>query len=604
MKRSLLKVLNKIKSFALLHKKLLIFVLILVLGGSYFVYKRILEKNSLSYILTKVRKGDLEVVVSGSGYVNLGSEIQLKSKTGGKVVYLGVRNGDYIKKGQLILKIDDSDAQKLVRDSEISLESAKIALEKLKKPPEKDEILQARNSLEQAKEEKNKIEDNLKSEYENAIIRLNQAFKDIPDIIENIKKDLLVLYISKQDVNIDYFTNLIKYSRPEVVALRDNVYFYYEKAKNSYDDAFGYYKNLTKNSSPEDIEKVLSLTYETTKYLSDTLKNAINILESYRDFILKSQGSGVDYAYTLLNNLNSYISTINTNLNNLNLSQNNISQLKSSLNLANQTIELRQEQLNRLLRGPDELDIKSQELIVKQKENDLLNAKEKLKDYYIYSPISGRIGQINVKEGEEINAGTIIGIVSGKEKIAEINLNEVDIANVKIGDESKLTLDAVFNKTFRGKVIEIDPIGTVEQGVVSYKIKILFENPSNEIKDGMSVNADIITQRKENILLVPNQAIKNLGNQKYVEVVLDKLNFPQNRSQITINYKPNTERRFIKTGLTNDELTEIIEGLNENEIIVLRAITNNQSSNNQQRNIFQFGGPGQFRGIRTPGIRQ
>lgn len=604
MKSNLLKVLNKIKAFIFLHKKLSIFILILVLGGSYFSYKKFSNNNSQSYVLTKIMRETLEITVSGSGYVSSENQIQLKSKVSGNVVYLGAKNGDYVYKGQLTLKIDDRDIQNTITNAEISLENAKIALEKLKKPPEENEILQAQNSLEQAKLDKSKIENNLKLEYENTIIRLNQAFKDIPNIIENIKKDLFTLDISNQYFNIDFFTNLIQYSRPEVSGLKNNVYYYYEKAKNSYNEAFNYYKDLTKDSPSGDIEKTLNLSYEITKYLSETLKNAISVLEIYRDFILKSQGSGIDYVYTLLNNLNSYLSIVNTNLNNLNLSKTNISQLKNSLNLADQTINLRQEQLNRLLKGPDELDIKSQELIVKQKENDLLNAKQKLNDYYIYSPISGYIGQINVKVGEEINAGTIIGVISGKEKIAEINLNEVDVANVKIGDQVKLSLDAIPGKTFKGKVIEVDPIGTVEQGVVSYKVKILFENASDEVKDGMSVDVEIIVERKENVVLAPNQSIKSLRNQKYIEVVKENVNFEKDQNQKIINYQPNIERRFIKTGLTNDEYTEVLEGLNEGEIIVLRTISNNQTSNNQQRNIFQFGGSGQFRGIRTPGIRQ
>ncbi len=585
-------------------RKKTIFLLLLLLIGGYLIYTKFKKEEQISYVLTKVSKDNLQVTISGSGYVTSESQLQLKSKVGGKIVYLGVKNGDYLKKGDLILKIDDTEAQKLVKDAEISLENAKLSLEKIKKPIDKDQILQAQSLLEQTKEEKRKTEDDLISEYENSFIKINQVFKDIPDIIERVKNDLFVLDISKQYVNIDYFAELIRFSKPEVIPIRDNVYIYYKKTKNDFNKSFDLYKNLNKNSSYEDIEETLNLTSETVKNLSETLKNAINVLESYRNFILESKGTGNDYVYTLLDKLNNYLTTINTHVTNLTLSKNNISQLKNSLNLADQDIQFREEQLNKLLRGADELDIKMQELSVKQKENDLLNAKRKLEDYYIYSPLSGYIGQINIKNGEEINAGTVVGIITSREKIAEISLNEIDLVKVKTGQMVMLTLDAVPDKKYRGRVVEIDPIGSVDQGVVNYKVKIIFENPSPEIKDGMSVDAEIITERKENVLLVPNQAIKNLRNQNYVEMVLDDINFPQNRNQLIINYQPKTERRFIKTGLANDEFTEVVSGLKENDIIILRSSGGSKNNINQQRNIFQFGGPGQLRGIRSSGIRQ
>jgi multidrug efflux pump subunit AcrA (membrane-fusion protein) len=96
-------------------------------------------------------------------------------------------------------------------------------------------------------------------------------------------------------------------------------------------------------------------------------------------------------------------------------------------------------------------------------------------------------------------------------------------------------------------------------------VKISLEEENKEIKPGMSVNAEIIVDRKENVLIVPNSAIKSDRMRKYVEVVKNyeierkKLFEPVAISQNLI------EKRYIKTGISNDEFTEVLKGLKEEE---------------------------------------
>ena len=96
-----------------------------------------------------------------------------------------------------------------------------------------------------------------------------------------------------------------------------------------------------------------------------------------------------------------------------------------------------------------------------------------------------------------------------KQKIAEISLNEVDAAKVKVGQKVTLTFDAIDGLSITGEVSEIDALGTVSQGVVTYGVKIAFDTQDERVKSGMSVSAAIITDVKQNVLLVPNAAVKS-----------------------------------------------------------------------------------------------
>src|SRR5665213_1862688 len=100
-------------------------------------------------------------------------------------------------------------------------------------------------------------------------------------------------------------------------------------------------------------------------------------------------------------------------------------------------------------------------------------------------------------------------------------LNEVDAAKVNVGDKATLTFDAFPNLSLAGTVVELDPVGTVSQGVVNYNVQIGFTQPADTsstemVKPGMSVTADIVTQVHQNVAAVPNAAVHTLNGASYV----------------------------------------------------------------------------------------
>ncbi|HWA32080.1 MAG TPA: biotin/lipoyl-binding protein, partial [Candidatus Paceibacterota bacterium] len=105
--------LNKAKSYVLKHKILSIVVLvILIFTGRYIYEKAAGTSNETRYVLAQVQKGTIISTVSGTGQVSSSNEVDLKSKASGDVVYVGVTNGQKVKAGTVLLKIDDTDAQK------------------------------------------------------------------------------------------------------------------------------------------------------------------------------------------------------------------------------------------------------------------------------------------------------------------------------------------------------------------------------------------------------------------------------------------------------------------------------------------------------------
>ena len=598
----ILKIIKKI----LASKLLLAITILILLGGGYWGYKAFFGASAaVRYVSAQVQKGTLIVSVSGSGQVSVSNQIDIKPKVAGDIVYVGVKNGQEVKAGALIVQLDARDAQKAVRDAEMDLESAKLSLEKLKEPADALSILQAEDSLAQAKESKQKAEDDLKQAYENGFNTIANAMLDLPGIMNGLKDMMFGNTIdpaSSGGDNITWYVNQTDYeggARDKAIRYRDDIYNAYNNAQKVYEKNFDDYKLTSRTADPATIEALIFETYDTTKIIADTVKTVDNYIDFVQDDMEKRNLNIPAMVLTHQANINSYTSKINSHLSNLLTIKRTIEDSKNEIINADRSIAEKTESLAKLKAGPDALDIQSAELTVKQRENALLDAQEKLADYSIRAPFDGIIAKLDAKEGDTVSSATILGTLITKQKIAEISLNEVDVAKVKVGQKATLTFDAVPDLTITGQVAEVDTMGTVSEGVVTYTIKINFDTQDDRIKPGMSVSAAIVTEAKPNVLLVPNSAVKSQGGINYVEM-------PDERDIALAKNNPNgavfknpLRRQAVEIGLANDEYMEITSGLKEGDIIVTRTIQPTAQTTRTQQRSTGFTIPGLTGGSRN-----
>jgi HlyD family secretion protein len=159
-----------------------------------------------------------------------------------------------------------------------------------------------------------------------------------------------------------------------------------------------------------------------------------------------------------------------------------------------------------------------------------------------------------------------------------VDVSEVDINSISIGQEVNLTADAVLGQSFTGTVSEISILGTVQQGVVNYPVTVVIPDPDPALKPGMTAAVAIVTERHEDVLLVPNRAIRVSGGQRTVTVLFQG-------QQIAVP---------VTLGLSNETMTEIVDGqVQEGDTVVVT--TTSASTANVSGGGFLFGdGPGGF----------
>ncbi|EKE18459.1 MAG: hypothetical protein ACD_9C00333G0007 [uncultured bacterium] len=182
----------------------------------------------------------------------------------------------------------------------------------------------------------------------------------------------------------------------------------------------------------------------------------------------------------------------------------------------------------------------------------------------LISPINGIITEVNNKPGEVLGTGVIketFSRVMSLDMIIQSQVPESDIVKVKLGQHAKITFDALSPEDIcYGEIIEIDPASTEVQGVVYYNIKLKMNTVDVRVKPGMSLNIDILTAEKNDVLIIPSRAIKIEENRKYVEVL--------KVDGVTV------EKVYIETGLEGDEgMVEVKSGLRGGEKVVTFVAT-------------------------------
>lgn len=570
-----------------LKKKWLIVAVLVVLGGGYYAYRSNQSAvPTTSYVSAKVERGTLTVSVSSTGEVDVTNQVEVKPKGSGDVVSVPVVNGQAVKAGTVLAQLDTSDALKTVRDAQSSLDSAKLALAKLEQSADALSLLQAQNSLDQAKESKQTTLDDLANTYENGFNKVANTFLTLPAVMSGLQDALYGLSLGSGGQSNKYFyVNEVERTDSRVIQYANDASVAYETARSAYDASFTHYKSINRSSGVVTIEALISETYTTTRLVAEAVKSTTNLVQFYVDKLSERSLKPSAGATVYLNSLNSYTGQMSSALSDLLSVQTSIQNDKTSLVGADRSIAEKTESLVKLKAGADPLDVKTQQLSIQQRENTLADARAALSDYTVRAPFGGVVAQVSVKVGDAASSGTAVATLVTTQRLANVSLNEVDVAKVKVGQKVVLSFEAIDGLTEVGQVADIATIGTTSQGVVSYAVKINFAGQDERIRDAMSVSANIITDVRQDVLMVPSSAVKTQGGRTYVQVLVSGV--PQQKT--------------VEVGLANDSMIEVVSGVQEGDEVVTQTITSGATSttNTSTQSTQQRGGTS---GIRIPGV--
>jgi len=196
----------------------------------------------------------------------------------------------------------------------------------------------------------------------------------------------------------------------------------------------------------------------------------------------------------------------------------------------------------------------------------LERAQQNLHYSTITSPMDGIVLSRDVEVGDAISSILVMGsqatLVATLGDMSDVyvkgKVDEADVSKVYLNQEARITVESLKDKSFQGAVSKISPLGVEKDNVTTFEVRVSIANQTGELKANMSANAEIILDEKKNVIRIPESAI-----------VYDK---DRNASVEVPDPASETGKRKvdIKIGLSNGVKTEVVEGLDEGQKVILQ----------------------------------
>lgn len=179
--------------------------------------------------------------------------------------------------------------------------------------------------------------------------------------------------------------------------------------------------------------------------------------------------------------------------------------------------------------------------------------KSDLNNVYVYASSEGVIINLGAEIGEDVTASKVVAVIGTYENVyLDVLLSQTDIIDVKEEQKIKATLETYPDIEIEGVVKEKSYVSSEQGEDVDYKVRITLSPNDLEIYPGMTAEVKFITKNKENVLQIPNKAIKRVDNKQVVR----------------IKDNEGIKEIEVKTGFSDGNVTEIVEGLQDGQIII------------------------------------
>ena len=471
------------------------------------------------------------------------------------------------------------DALTSIEQAEISLEQTKLSLEKTRVSAAQS-IADAEDALEDALEDYNKNKnindsEDVQDDYEDLIDDLKSVDITLEDMLPDSDE---ILGVDDIWVNDDFEDVLgVKSS----IAL-SNAEQSYEELKNKKNDFSPLLIGLSVNDPYYEIDEAVEEAKEVLLIAEEHLYDMKVLLEN----TITSDGLTANELNGFKTSINSNRTTINTKMTTLEDDIDSIDDAKDSIDDYKKAYGDALEDLENAKMDAEQ-DVATAESNVRNKElslesaqasyDDLLaplteselaslrssltsaaisvdKAKSDLEKATLTSPIDGEVAMLNYKTGDIILTSdnrSVVSIINNETLFIEVNIEEADINKVQVGQKAYATFDALDSLKLEGEITFISLTSeTSNNGIVTYLVRVVFENTGeSQIREGMTAYVDFVTAEANDVLVVPVDAVRNIGGQPSVES-MDGAWIP------------------VTTGFTDGDYVEVISGLNEGDKIL------------------------------------
>jgi len=514
----------------MMNKKIIL-IIIVVLLLAIGIYQGFLKTEKPTFILAEVVWGNISQEVSETGQVKKGEGINLSFKNSGRVEKIYVEVGDQVESGENLAKLETTELTIQLQEAKAASDIAQAKLNKLSAGPTQEEIKIAQTAVENSQVSLDTARQGLEDADEDALNVLDDSF--------------LKAYNAFNEVDLiqrTYFTS----NDQEGIKVRENK----DKTAAGIAQAKSYLDIAKADSTDEKIDTSLSEMKKALETTSDALKIIRETCEepAYRNLVSSTSKTSLD----------THRGYINTALTNLANSQQSIISAKFAIESAEGVFQAAEDDLALTIVPARQEDIDLYQAQVNQAQAQVQLLENQVRDATLKSLTQGQITKINKKVGEMAQSAlqdAVINLLPAAPFEIEVDIYEEDVVKINIGNPVEISLVPFPDKIFKGKVISINPAEKIVEGVVYYETSIDFEEMPDGLKPGMTADLVIQAALKENVLVIPEDALHEKDDKKTVQVFQDG----------------EVKDKEIEIGLIgSNDLIEVISGLEEGEKVILR----------------------------------
>jgi HlyD family secretion protein len=597
-----------------------VLVLVGVIGGGGIMVARGNTAAPKAELRTAtVTRGSVSQTVTVSGSINALGQARLAFKSGGKVATIYVTSGQTVSLGQPLAKLDTTDLESAVATAQQNLANAEANYQKA--------VLSANDTRQSyADAQKSTANDiataqsalaKLKTNYTNAKTNFTSITNTLLTDITSYRASADTLHTQVQTALIDvsnggntdvvnartslyaadgsitaaqnYGTTTIAMALSEFSSARDGIL----SALQTFDAAFAagadtstaltnfqtvqlnYSTSSTRLTTTLDtlVSQISSAQASTT-----SAQTSLNTNNSRANITLEQARSDVTAMLGTFSAAAQYPSVAKSRVTQMTTPLNTLADaINGSLANAATAITTAQDRAATTLRSATSsvanipFNLQSAQVGVDNANNAVATATSNLDNAVLTAPAAGVVASIANQVGEFVSGGNtnsaFIVLTNTQSLVLHGTIGESDVAKLKLGQVANLTVDALSGQKMTGRVTSLDPVATIQSGVPVYGIDIAVDVPGNGIKAGMSASASVILASKQNVLTVPNTAIRTLNGQRGVQVLKD--------GEVV-----DTVATF---GLANDTVTEVVSGVSEGDVVVIPTVKATTSSANPNR---------------------
>ena len=500
---------DKVAAFFRKNWKWMVPVVCVAVLGGWFILRpdKAQDVNvDVSYVQTTPEKRDLSNSLSGTGTLNPANTYNVKSLVAGKVLTSTIEEGDIVEEGTVLYTVDASDATTKAEQASITLQQAQRSYDKtVDRQYVRAEVAGVVATLKVAKG------DEVTSGQEVAVIRDS----------------------SKMVLQLEF---------PAADAAAFSVG---QSAEVTLDGTF---ETLTGTVTAVTGTDALSTGNLLTRTVTITVRNSGGLTTAQAATATINGVSCIAakcFEYQAERTLTTLTAGTVTAIN---------VQEGGAVNKDDIVLQISGEDLTEAIQSAAET-LRSAEL-------NMDNLQEAMNNYTVTSPISGTIIEKNAKAGDALTAGAdLCTIYDLSYLVMVINVDELQVSNVSVGQSVQVTADAVPDKTYTGTVTRVSMKGSSNGGTTTYPVTVRIDETEG-LRPGMNANAEIVIAEAGNALAVPNAAIVRGG---YVLVTKDSPSAANADPDMTAPegyvYVP------VKIGVSDDDYTQIISGVTGNDTV-------------------------------------